>query len=507
MRVRRARLAGAGGSTAPRSLTLLLVLVVLAGIPAGCAQRLEVATVPRQGTLAASRERERWIADRMRAMRAAERQDPERARTLRRELEEAGVDWRSFRTPIQGSVRGSCCLYGEWPKNHVLRQIAQKLNLVRDVRQIFGIRDPANDLARDGSVLDSAFFTNRDVASISPEEMLREAGAQGPQGAIYITEQKTEGVSEGFWGKDENGDTFIFVLDPPGFAEMNTAAEVMGSTILRLAGYHVPYPAVVTLDRLAIAPEVLEEQAAERAGMEIEEGEVLEEAAEAQLDADLDEEGLGQDDLDQFKGRRAVATKAITKGYRGPWTYWVFRDRRELRAAQVFAAWINNYDQVDHNTLVHLFDEDAGLVRYYIIDTSSAFGSASNRVKEPFAGYVNDRIDIHRVLTTPLRWLATPFGYEEPWDANQAIVSPAVGRFDADLKPRLWKPQYPNLAYEDMDEQDAEWAARIVGQFSDDMIDAIVSLARFSNPSDAAYMARALKARRDIIVRTYLEED
>ncbi|MBA2565334.1 MAG: hypothetical protein H0V09_07910 [Gemmatimonadetes bacterium] len=373
-------------------------------------------------------------------------------------------------------MNGSCCLYGEWPKNHTLRQIAQKLNLVRDVRQIFGLPDRADDLARDGSVLDSAFYTNRDLASITPEEVRREAEAQAPHGTVYMTEQKTEGVSEGFWGKDENGDLFIFILDPAGFDEMNTAAEVMGSTILRLAGYYVTYPAVVTLEHLELDPEA---------------------AAE---------EGLTQKDVDQFKGRRAVGTRALS-GFRGPWTYWVHRDRRELRALQVFGAWINNYDQVDHNTIASLFDKDAGLLRYHVVDTSSAFGSASNRVKEPSAGYVNNTVDVHRLVTTPLRWLATPFGYRDPWDPAQPVVSPAVGRFDANLEPRLWKPQYPNLAYEDMDEEDAEWAARIIGQFSDELIETIVGLAKFSRPEDAAYMAKTLQERRDIIVRTYLEED
>ena len=434
-------------------------------------------SVPRQGTLEAVRERRGWIEERLRAMRAAEAaKDGDGARAIRRELQEAGVDWRSFLAPVRGSVQGSCCILGEWPKNHTLRQIAQKLNLVRDVRQIFGIPDRANDLARDGTVLDSAFFTNVDVSSITPEELRREAERYAPKGTLYVTARKGEGVSDGFWAKDENGDLFIFILDPPGFDEMNTAAEVMGSTILRLAGYYVTYPAIVQLDDLSIDPEA---DPAER----------------------IDEEFVAP-----FRDRRAVGTLAI-EGFRGPWTYWVHRERRELRAAQVFAAWIHNYDQVDHNTIASLFDKDAGLVRYHIVDTSSAFGSASNRVKEPSAGYVNNTADLHRVFTTPLRAIARPFGYREPWEPTQPIVSPAVGRFGRDLKPRLWKPQYPNLAYEDMDEEDAEWAARLVGQFSDELIDAIVSLARYSNPADAAHVADALKARRDTIVRTYLEDD
>jgi hypothetical protein len=454
-----------------------MTFLVLALTLTACAHTREAPTVPHQQSLDASREREQWIVDRLRAMRAAEKTDAGESKTIRRELEVAGVDWRSFLTPIRGSVRGSCCLYGEWVKNHTLRQIAQKLNLVRDVRQIFGIRDRANDLARDGQVLDSAFFTNRDVGAITPEELLAEASREAPQGTIYVTERKGEGVSEGFWGKDENGTLYIFVLDPPGFEEMNTAAEVIGTTILRLAGYNSVYPAIVQLDDIEPAP-----------------------------DADP-EENITREFVDRFKGRRAVGTKAIASGYRGPWTYWVFRERRELRAARVFGAWINNYDQVDHNTIVELFDKEAGLLRYYIVDTSSAFGSASNRVKEPSAGYVNNTIDFDRLATTPVRWLRRPFGYRDPWDPNQPIVSPAIGRFDANLKPRQWKTQYPNLAHEDMDEEDAEWAARIIGQFSDEMLETIVGLARFSNPADAAYMVKTLAERRDIIVRTYLEED
>jgi hypothetical protein len=452
----------------------LLVFFALA-----CAHH-QAATVPRSATLEESGARQDWITERLRALRAAERAgganvEGERAQTVVRELERAGVDWRSFLTPIRGSTSGSWPLYGEAPKNHILRQVAQKLNLVRDLRQIFGIADRAGDLARDGSVLNSAFFTNRDVSAISPEEVRRQLAEQAPRGTVRITERKTEGTSEGFIGKDENGDLFIFVLDPPDFPEMSTAAEVIGSTIVRLAGYNVPFPTIVRLDELALDPEAAEK------------------------------EGLGREDVARFAGRRAVATKMIAEGYRGAWTYWVFRERRELRALRVFGAWLNNADQVDHNTLAELYDEEAGLVRYFVIDFSGSLGASSARVKDPHDGWINNKLDLDWGLTWPLRVLAAPFGYELPWDPAQPVVSPAAGRFGSNLKPRLWKPFYPNLAYEDMDEADAEWAARIVRDFSDELLEAIVDLGRYSNPADATYVLRVLKERRDVIVRTYLE--
>lgn len=413
---------------------------------------------------------------RLREMREAPKTGREQARALQHELAKAGVDWRSFLTPIRGSTEGSWHIYGEPAKNHTLRQIAQKLNLVRDLRQIFGIPDRATDVAADGNVLDSAFFTNVDVSALTPAEVRRVAERHAPRGALAMVERKSGGTSEGFIAEDEEGDRFIVILDPPDFPEMSTAAEVIGSTILRLAGYNVPYPTIVRLDHLALDPEAAKE------------------------------EGLTADDVHRFEGRRAVATRMIAEGFRGSWTYWVFRDRRELRALHVFGAWLNNPDQVDHNTLVELFDEEAGLVRYYVIDFGGALGASSARVKDPHDGYVNNKFDLHHGLTWPLRAIAAPFGYRQPWDPAQPVVSPAVGRFDGNLEPRLWKPYYPNLAYEDMQEEDAEWAARIVSGFSDELIDAVVGLARYSDRADAAYVAESLKRRRDVVVRTYLKD-
>ena len=447
-------------------------------LAAGCAGRAPVATVPVSPTPAAAAARAGWIDERLRRLRAAEREgEATRARAAGDELEAGGVDWRSFLTPIRGSTDGEWGFLGESLRDHTLRQVAQKLNLVRDVRQILGIPDRANDLADDGSVLDSAFFTNRDPAGISPEDVRREAGAHAPKGRLWMTDRKAGGTSEGFLAEDEAGDPFIVIMDPPDFPEMSTAAEIVGSTLLRLAGWNTPWSAIVDLEALEADPDAAREK------------------------------GIMEGEVARFRGRRGVATRMITDGFRGSWTYAIHRERRALRALHVFAAWLNNTDQVDHNTLVELFDEENGLLRYYVIDFSGALGASSARVKDPHDGYVNNKVDVHRGLTWPLRLLAAPFGHRDPWDEGQRVVSPAVGRFEGRVEPRQWKPYYPNLAYEDLDEADAEWAARLVGRFSDELIQAVVELARYSRPEDAAYVSRALAERRDAIVRTYLEED
>jgi hypothetical protein len=457
----------------PRPAPFAVLAVLLMGT-LNCAHA-RPAPAPPAPSLEASRERTAWIALRLRELRSAQRSgDGAATRAARDELERAGVDWRSFLTPVRGSTASGGAVNGQALLNHTLRQVAQKLNLVRDVRQIFGIPDRANDLARNGNVLDSAFFTNRDVGALTPAEVLADAAARAPRGRIRVVEAKRGGTSEGFIGVDETGDRFIFVFDPPGFPEMSTAAEVIGSTILRLAGYNVPYPTIVTLEDLALEPDT--------AGAR----------------------GPSESEVRRWRGRRAVATRMIEDGYAGPWTYWVFRDRREVRALHVFAAWLNNPDQVDHNTLAQVFDERAGLARYYVIDFSGSLGASSARVKDPWDGYLNNKVDVHWGLTLPLRLLAAPFGFRPPWDPRMPLTSPAVGRFDARLQPRLWKPLYPNLAYEDMDAEDAAWAARIVGRYLDALLDAIVALGHYSDAREAAYVSETLKRRRDIVVQTYL---
>ena len=117
----------------------------------------------------------------------------------------------------------------------------------------------------------------------------------------------------------------------------------------------------------------------------------------------------------------------IKEGYRGPWTYAVFRDRREMRALHVFAAWLNNPDQVDHNTLIELFDEEAGLLRYYVIDFSGALGASSARVKDPYDGYLNNKFDFDRGVTLPLRLLASPLRPPRPVGSRPGDRQPGRG--------------------------------------------------------------------------------
>ena len=104
--------------------------------------------------------------------------------------------------------------------------------------------------------------------------------------------------------------------------------------------------------------------------------------------------------------------------------------------------------------------------------------------------------------------LATLGIYTRPWmHISYPDVPPAVGRFESDaFRPELWKPEYPNPAFDNMRPDDAFWAARIAARFSDDAIRAIVEKARYSDPRATDYMTATLITRRNKVIGRWLTE-
>jgi hypothetical protein len=78
----------------------------------------------------------------------------------------------------------------------------------------------------------------------------------------------------------------------------------------------------------------------------------------------------------------------------------------------------------------------------------------------------------------------------------------AVGNFESDFfEPWEWVPEYPNPAFDRMDEADAFWAANLLTYFTDDVIRAVVATGRISDPEAESYLARTLIERRDKCIR------
>jgi len=339
-------------------------------------------------------------------------------------------------------------LFVNWFKNTFIYQVQQTFDIERDIRVLIGCPKEAEDLDEQGNPPDSPLFTNRDISAMSPEEIARGANRDPPpSNPIKIIKLKKSG-SAGFLGSDATGRLFLFKFDPEDFPELVTGAEIVGSRIIYALGYNVPQYWIVTV------------------------------------------EGTGNP---RFDGRRACATLIIEGELRGFIRSSSFRHRREMRALRLAYAFINNTDAKETNSLAVWRD---GKPIYYFLDFGSSLGSDTTGPKLPKQGWENRwdaEVAIADILTLGLASL------RKPYDPKAKPFSRAVGLFDGRLDPLRWKPNYPNIAFEDMTEADARWMARRIASFTEEQIRAAVRAARYSRKEDEDYIVRVLITRRNII--------
>jgi len=357
----------------------------------------------------------------------------------------------------------------------------------RNSRRWFGLPVRALNL-RDGEVADSAFFTNRDPASLTLEEVRR--GPTRPddisQPPFTITKAKTEGKTPGFFVTDARGARYLFKLDPADAPELLSGAEVATSKLLHALGYHVPsYEVAFVRPEELRLPDALTVQGARGRRLSF---------TDAQLRA-LIEPRLRDGTL------RVSVSRLLEGEILGPASFKRFRDCAEMRALRLAYAWVNNIDTKDHNTLlVWNGSETLG----YLIDFGTSLGAdagvAGGRAgpKHPCAGWTY-RVDFKEAWLE----LVTLGFHRPPCDAPAPVVSPAVGFFTSRVDPDRWKPYAPNWAFAEMNDDDARWMARRMSRLTRAHIDAAVSAGRYSDPADAAYLVDTLEQRRHAIIKEY----
>ena len=352
-------------------------------------------------------------------------------------------------------------------------------------------------------VPDSSWFVNRiGVQDMTPAEV-----AAGPTqlGGLNIdgwpiVQEKSSGITPGFRLTDPDGHLYQLKFDPPANPEMSSGAEVIGAAFYHAMGYNVAQGYIVEFDP-DLAP--------------IREGATT-------VDMSGTERQMRREDVDRVLARaarlpngryRALASRFADGAPLGYFKYFGTRPddpndvhphehRRELRGSRVIAAWLNHDDSRGLNSLDMLEERNGrGFVRHYVFDFGSTLGSGSTVPQVPRAG--NEYI---------LEWgpafksLATLGLRLRPWmRVRYPDVPKSIGRFEADFfDPALWRPEYPNPAFDNMRPDDAFWAARLVHRFSDEAIRAVVAKARFSEPGAAEYMSSTLITRRDKVVATWL---
>jgi hypothetical protein len=353
-------------------------------------------------------------------------------------------------------------------------------------------------------VPDSSWFTNR----IGRGGMPLDAIVRGPDRFERISLEgwvvsggKSRGVQPGFRMTAPDGQLYQIEFDPPSNPEMATGAEIIGTAIYHAIGYHTVevYVASLDPDALVIAPtaRVYDPMLGERRLL-----------TRADIDRVLARAARAPDGT-----YRVLASRFAPGEPLGNFRYYGVRPddpndlfphehRRELRAARVFGAWLNHDDSRGVNSLDMLEKADGrAFVRHYMFDFGSIMGSGTAFSQTRRGGY-------EYVFEPAPGWLtlATLGLYMRPWmRIDYPEVPPSVGRFEADVfDPLRWKPEYPNIAFDNMRPDDAFWAARIVSRFSDEAIRRVVAKAGYTDPEATDYLARTLITRRDKVVRAWI---
>ncbi len=357
-----------------------------------------------------------------------------------------------------------------------------------------------------GEVPDSSWFTNRiGRAPMTLAEVVRGPDTQEPISldGWVVSGGKGSGLQPGFRMVDRTGHTYQIEVDPESNPELATGAEIIGTAFYYAFGYHTVEVYIAELDAATL---------------------VISPKATMKDPLNGKRRPLTRRDIDAVLRRtkkkpngkyRVLASRFAEGRPAGNFRYYGTRPddpndivphehRRELRGARVFGAWLNHDDSRGVNSLDFIVgDKGHRWVKHYMFDFGSIMGSGTIRAQAHRAG--NEYI----FEWTP-GWLtlATLGFYTRPWmHIDYGDVPPAVGRFEGDVfDPELWRPEYPNPAFDNMRADDAFWAARIVAKFDEPMIRTIVEKARYSDPRSTDYITRVLVKRRDKVLRHWLNQ-
>lgn len=386
--------------------------------------------------------------------------------------------------------------------NSLVRPATRVLDVARIGRDATGRRrEAANVDAADEVQLPSTWWQPRvGYHPVTVRQMRTGPGSgDGPALGVWtVTKAKTQGVTAGFQIHDARGDKFLVKLDPRGFPDLPSGADIIGARLMWAAGYNVPDDAIGY-----VRPESLA----------IDHGATFTDAhghkrpmTRSWLDAML----AGADRRPD--GRyRCITSRLLSGKPLGPFAYAGRRAddpedrvphelRRELRGLWAMCAWLNHADSRGPNTLdMWVTDGGRSFVRHYLIDFSAVLGAGPRGPRWIGTGteyYVDFGVMSRELATAGL----APFR----WEAAHASDIPGVGGIDADhFDPGGWRPDYPNPAFDERTARDVRWGVRIVAAFTDEQIRAAVAMADYSDPRAAQAITDLLVRRRDALARRF----
>lgn len=359
-------------------------------------------------------------------------------------------------------------------------------------------------------VPDNTFFTNRHARTpMTAEEMARGYREnEGPDaaGSFHIYKGRFAEFNSRVFAKDSRGGAYLLKFDPLISPEIGSGAEMIASRIYYALGYSVPQNTLVVLKREQI-------QAAPDARV------VDSSGFKRKLTPDKLERSLLSAAQNEEGNYRAVASKLIEGDIKGGFAFqgrrrndpddpYDHETRREIRALKVFGAWLNHTDLRSHNSIDVVVEQDGKkILKHYLVDMDAALGAESHGAKPANFGHEHF-IDYGETLKAIMALGLL----EKPWQRRWREVEHkedlwAAGYFDNRyFEPQKFKTQLPHLAFKDLTLADGFWAAKLIMNFTDEQIAAIVKTAEYSDPEVTETVTRVLTERRDIIGRYWFTE-
>ena len=398
-----------------------------------------------------------------------------------RPIAEPAVDHASDHVWLDGTWTTTVYQLRHWLDPHT---IGARLHVARP-------REAADVNALD-EVPDSTWFTNRHGRRrLSAGELLaiaRRGRAPADDGPLTVVSIKSRGMTPGFLVQDAKRDRYLVKLDPPGFPDVPTGAEMVCTSILWALGWNVPENHLVRFDpaRLVASPDTDLAGVIARAGR-LPDGRLR--AVASRLIEGIPKGGF------RTLGRRCDDPNDTVP----------HEDRRELRGLRVVAAWLN-YTDARRGNFYDAFVVDpgradhAGHLVHYLLDFSSALGAGNDDWKSPRYGheYVFDpSTTLERIVT---------LGAVSPSWAHVPLAHPALGYFDtASFDPVAWRTTYPNPLFDAATVRDEFWGAKLVTSLRADDLRLLARAGDWSDPRAAEVLADILTARARKIAAAYFD--
>lgn len=312
----------------------------------------------------------------------------------------------------------------------------------------------------------------------------RPGSASPPKPPLTVLAEPPRAGRSGFSVVDARGQIYELRVDPADRPGMKTAAEAIASRLAWAFGYRTPE---VFVTRVGLQDFVTDERSKRGDGTLV------------------DFEALLRTGPPPVGNRYRVSATAWPAGIDvgpspiattrddDPNDLVPHRDRRTLRALQVFGAFVK-LRRIGPHSIADLYvgPHGQGHLEHYLVGLDAALGAAD--VVRP--GDPEPEIP----ALSPLVSLVTLGLARAPKRVPTQTEMPAVGEFSPDLSPSHFAPPDPYEPIERILPTDGYWAAKRLASISRRLIVAAVRAAELDDPVAGAYLVDTLDARRQALM-------